>query len=76
MTPLNKAVYRRTITPHRRGRRVIAGMVPGDVLTFRDERSRRVYSLPISYAYDLAVKLYVQAQRAEKVKARKARRHK
>jgi hypothetical protein len=70
-TPLAKPVRRRTLAPHRRGRRVVVSMVPGDVLTFRDERTRTEYSLPVGFAYDMAVKLHVAAKRAEKKRARR-----
>lgn len=70
MTPLSKPVRRRTLLPHRRGKRVVVSLLPGDLLSFRDERSRREWYLPIGHAYDVAVKAFVAAQRAQRRKAR------
>lgn len=66
MTELNKPVSRRTRLPHRRGRRVIVTLHPGDVLSFRDERTRAEFFLSVGAAYDVAVKLYVAAKKTER----------
>ena len=74
MTPLRKRVQRRTTAPVRGGRRVVVSLLPGDVLGFREERTRTEYLLSISGAYTYAVRLAVAAQQREKVLARKARK--
>ena len=65
MTDLTKRVKRRTIHPHR-GRRIVVSLLPGDVLGFREERTRREYLLSIAGAYEYAVRLEVERRRAEK----------
>jgi hypothetical protein len=72
MTPLRKRVQRRTVMPVRGGRRIVVSLLPGDILGFREERTRREYLLSISGAYVYAVRLAVAARKAEKVAARKA----
>ena len=74
MTPLNKPVRRRTIGTAHGGRRLIVSLAPGDVITFREERTRREYLLSISGAYVYAVRLTVAKEKAEKLAARKARK--
>ena len=74
MTPINKPVRRRTVAPIYRGRRLVVSLVPGDVITFREERTRREYLLSISGAYVYAVRLTVAKEKAEKLAARKARK--
>ena len=73
MTPLRKAVHRVTAGTVHGGRRLIVTMHPGDVLGFREERTRREYFLSIGAAYTYAVRLAVAARRVEKLAARKAR---
>ena len=70
MTPLTKRVRRRTLTPHR-GRRIVVALLPGDVLGFREERTRREYLLSIAGAFEYAVRLEVERRRMEKRKLRK-----
>lgn len=70
MTELNKPVTRRTRLPHRRGRRLVVTMLPGDVIELREERTRTAFYLTIGAAFDVAVKMYVAAKRAEKRKGR------
>ena len=70
MTPLTKRVRRRTLTPHR-GRRIVVALMPGDVLGFREERTRREYLLSIAGAFEYAVRLEVERRRMEKRKLRK-----
>ena len=71
MTDLTKRVKRRTIAPHR-GRRIVVSMLPGDVLSFREERTRKEYLLSIVGAYTYAVILEVERRKREKVAKRKA----
>lgn len=72
-TPLARPVTRRCTLPHR-GRRLVVTLVPGDVLELRPERTRRAEYLPLAAAYDLAVKMRVAAERADRARRRKARR--
>ena len=73
MTPIRKTVRRRTVGMCR-GRRIIVALHPGDVLGFREERTRTEYTLTIEGAFYYAVRLAVAARKAEKAEARKARR--
>ena len=66
MTPLRKRVQRRTTAPVRGGRRVVVSLLPGDVIGFREERTRTEYLLSISGAYTYAVRLAVAARKAGK----------
>ena len=68
MTPLNKAVKRRTMGPHR-GRRIVVILDTGDVIGFRHERTRRVWYTTIAACMDMAVRQQTLADKA----ARKAR---
>lgn len=70
MTDLHKRVKRRTLSNHR-GRRIVVSLLPGDVLSFREERTRHEYLLSIAGAYDYAVMLEVERRKRE----RKERRH-
>lgn len=74
MTELTKRVKRRTIGRVRGGRRIVVSLHPGDVLGFREERTRKEYLLSISGAYTYAVMLEVQRRKAERAAARKAKR--
>jgi hypothetical protein len=55
-------------------RAVIVGILPGDVLSFRLKGTRKVFTIPITYAYFHAGKLEGERVRAERKAARKARR--
>ena len=70
MTDLTKRIKRRTIGLHR-GRRIVVSLHPGDVLSFREERTRKEFLLSIEGAYTYAVKLEVLRRRAEKAAKRK-----
>ena len=74
MTPLRKRVQRRTMAPVRGGRRVVVSLLPGDVLSFREERTRTEYPLSIAGAYTYAVRLAVAKRHAEKALLRKQRK--
>lgn len=69
MTDLTKRVKRRTIKQHR-GRRIVVTLHPGDVLGFREERTRREYLLSVGGAFDYAVMLEVERRKREKRAAR------
>lgn len=73
MTDLTKRVKRRTLAPHR-GRRIVVSLLPGDVLGFREERTRREFLLSVHGAYVYAVRLAVEHAKREKAAARKAKR--
>jgi len=71
MTPLNKALSRRSIGTHR-GRRIVVILAPGDVIGFRAERTRKVFWTTLAACADMAVRQQVLADRA----AKKAKRNK
>ena len=64
-TQLKKAVTRRTESTHR-GRRVVVTIAPGDVIGFREERTRKTYWISLAACFDMAVKIEVAHQRKEK----------
>ena len=74
MTDLTKRVKRRTIGRVRGGRRIVVSLLPGDVLAFREERTRKDYLLSISGAYVYAVQLEVERRKRERAAERKANR--
>lgn len=60
-------VYRKTVEPlDHRGRRIVVGLEPGDIISFREERCQRKYTLDIKWAYRQAVKQAVDKARADK----------
>ena len=73
MTDLRKPVKRRTVAPHR-GRRIVVSLLPGDVLSFREERTRREYLLTIAGGFEYAVRLEVERRRRDKAQARNLRK--
>jgi hypothetical protein len=68
MTPLTKNVSRRTVAPHR-GRRIVVTLAPGDLIGFREEKTRTTYWTTLAACADLAVKQHSAAVRAEKKKS-------
>jgi len=61
------AVYRKTVEPFdHRGRKIIVGLEPGDVISFREERTRKTYTIDIRWAFTQAVKQAVKKEREEK----------
>jgi hypothetical protein len=73
MTDLRKRVRRRTVGRVRGGRRIVVSLLPGDILAFREERTRREYVLSIPGAYVYAVQLEVARRKRERIEARKAK---
>lgn len=73
MTDLHKTVKRRAVVPYR-GRRIVVALHPGDVIGFREERTRREYTLSIAGAYAYAVRCAVEQRKREKAEQRKARK--
>lgn len=72
-TELQRPVTRRTASRHR-GRRVVVTIAPGDVIGFREERTRKTYWITLGACFDMAVKIEVARLKEEKKKARKAAR--
>jgi hypothetical protein len=56
MTDLVNPVRRRSTKEHR-GRRTIITLYPGDLLGFREERTRTEFLIPVAAAFDLALKI-------------------
>lgn len=76
-TQLRKAVYRESravVRDRSKFRPLIAGLVPGDVVTLRMKGCRQVEAVPFDTLYYYAVRLRVTAERAARAAARKARR--
>ena len=76
MTPLRKRVSRRTVEAHNwQGRRLVVTLYPGDVLEFREERCRKVFSASIKDVFQTVVKWNVATARAERRKRKKGKRN-
>lgn len=76
MTALNKPIKRSTnavIRDKGRTRRLVVTLYPGDVIGLRPEKTRREEITSLAAVYSLAIKQRLAAERAEKIKARKAR---
>jgi hypothetical protein len=75
MTELRKPLRRRTAGAYdHQGRRVVVTLLPGDVIAFRWERTRRTFTAPINSVMRQVVKWNVDAERAARKLARRARR--
>jgi hypothetical protein len=74
MTPLSKAVARKStgLGPNRR--RYVVTLAPGDVIGFRDERRRKNYWISIAACYEYAIRAEVARKKAERAKEKKARK--
>ena len=69
MTDLRRPVCRRTVSPCPTARRrLVVSLLPGDVIGFREEGRRHVWTAPVSRLYVQTVKWTVDAERAEKAK--------
>ena len=74
MTELRKPVRRRTATPYdHRGQRIVVSLEPGDVIGLRFERTRKTFRAPIKRLMQQVIQWNVDAERAAKRAARKAR---
>ena len=75
MTELRKPVKRRTVEQcDTVRRRLVVALLPGDVLAFREEGRRRWYSAPLPKVFVTVARWNVDAERAERKKARAAAR--
>lgn len=74
MTELRKPVRRRTATPYDHGgQRIVVSLEPGDVIGLRFERTRKTFRAPIKRLMQQVIQWNVDAERAAKRAARKAR---
>lgn len=74
MTDLKRPVSRRTSLPVDRRYRVVVTLLPGDLISFRLERTRKCYVTTLRACYERAVKQHVEAERAAKKKAKADKR--
>lgn len=58
-----------------KSRQIVVGMLPGDVLEFREKGRRGRYTIPIDVVFRQAVKRKAFLENMEKGKHRKARSH-
>ncbi len=66
-TELRKPVVRRCAAAHdHRHKRLVVALEPGDVISFREERSRKRFSAPLSRVFRQVVIWNVEAERALK----------
>lgn len=62
VTELRKTVVRRMAKPYdHRGKRLIVQLEPGDVITFREERSRKSFSAPLAQVFRQIVRWNVES---------------
>jgi precorrin-3B methylase len=73
MTPISRAVRRVSLIPHR-GRLLVVGLGPGDIITLRPKGRRAEETVSLGWLYDQAVIRRVQYEKAQKAAARKAKR--
>lgn len=66
MTDLNRPVKRRSRYQVDDRRRVVVTLMPGDVIGFRLERTRRTWTTTLQACYQMAVRHTVAAERAAK----------
>jgi hypothetical protein len=74
MTPLQKPVRRLSQSNGVNRRQYIVTLAPGDIIGFRDARTRTTYWTPLALCYAQAVRAEVARQRAEKSITRKRSR--
>jgi len=75
MTDLERPVKRRTKAPHNyQGRRLVVMLMPGDVIGFREEKCRKVFTAPIDRVFRAVVGWNVEAEREERKTNRRKRR--
>lgn len=76
MTPTSKPVTRRCMLPSRttNHRRLVVTLGPGDMIELRPERTRQSESITIAAVYSMAVKIRLNAERAEKAAIRQAKK--
>jgi len=59
MTAFNKSVFRRTrgeySTLYRKPRPIVVGLIPGDLIEFREHGRRECWHLPVDVAFRLAI---------------------
>jgi len=68
-TELRKTVCRRCVEPYdHRGKKLVVMIEPIDVITFREERSRKRFSAPLARVFRQVLMWNVDALRAEKLK--------
>ena len=70
-TPLRHPITRRCVEAHdHRARRLVVALEPGDVITFREERSRRRFTAPLARVFRQVVLWNLEAERATKPRRR------
>ena len=66
-TELRKSIVRRCAEAHdHRHKRLVVALEPGDVISFREERSRKRFTAPLSRVFRQVVIWNVEAERALK----------
>lgn len=68
-TELRKEISRRTVEVYdHHDRRIVVSLVPGDCISMREERTRRLYVASIHRVYQAMIVWSVEAERANKKK--------
>lgn len=75
VTDIKKNIRRRTIEPYNHhGRRIVVQIGVGDTISMREERTRKWFTAPIRRVMQQLIVWNVDAERAAKKAARKAKR--
>ena len=79
MIEIHKPTHRLTrqqygVLHHRKLRRIVVSLIPGDVLEFREQGGRHRFSMPVDTAFRMAIRMTVEAARRAKAEARRAKR--
>lgn len=72
-TRLLKRIERETFSILRSRRVIVVGLLPGDLLEFREKGRRKRYLLPVAAAMWTAIKAEVALEKRLKAEARKAK---
>lgn len=73
-TELKKQVARRAVGTGVNRKPFTVILAPGDVIGFRDHKSRRIWWTSLQHCYAMAVRQTVAFEKAERARARKAGR--
>jgi len=73
MTPLKKPVVRLSCANGVNRKRYVVTIAPGDLIGFRDVRTRTTFWLPLSQCYSLAVRAETMRRARERAAKRAAR---
>lgn len=72
-TELRRTVIRRTSEAHdHRGRKLVVALEPGDVISFREIRSKKTFSAPLAKVFRQVVRWNIESQSPKRKRKRGA----